>query len=73
MRVPCDATKDRMCAMTYVMWCHSCDHTMVLPDGIALVHDSALMTSLKFKGEMVELRGTTLEDGEERTDKDRQV
>ena len=44
---------------------------MALPDGFVVVCDSAFMTSGKLKGKIVKLKETNLENGDERTDKDK--
>ena len=53
------------------LWCHIHDRIMSLPDGCALVCDSAFVTLRKLKGKIVELKEITLEHVKERTDKEK--
>ena len=43
---------------------------MALPDGSVVVCDSTFMTSGKLKGKIIKLKETTIENGEERSEKD---
>ena len=52
------------------LWCRIYNHIMDLPDGYIVVCDSAFMTSGSLENKLIKLKETTLEDGQERSEKD---